>query len=139
MSEERGFTPYEQTHRLRPLLFVTTIVADGQADSIIAINNENEAAICFVCRGQGTAPKEVLLSSGAILKKDVVFSILRADKWASYRAKLEARFAVSKMAKGIAYAVPLDSVAGVSIYKMLSNTRLFEKPIKAEAGKKGKE
>ena len=139
MSEaEKGFVPYEQTHRLRPLLFVTTIVPDGQADSIVQLNYDHEAAMCFVCHGKGTAPAELLqvLAIG-ISKKDVVFSVLRADHWASYKKQLASRFAVSKMAKGIAYVTPLDSVAGISIYKMLSNTRLFEKPIPAH-GTKGK-
>ena len=137
MSDEvkRDYVPYEQTHRLRPLLFVTTIVSTGQADSIVQLNYEFDCAMCFVCRGKGTAPSESLLASSA---KDVVFSILRADQWANYKTKLEGRFSISKMAKGIAYATPLDSVAGVSIYKMLSNTRLFEKPISADGEKKGK-
>lgn len=125
MSEKKGFVPYEQTHRLRPLYFVTTVVNENQSDAIIALNREEESAICLVCRGKGTAPKELR----APTKKDVVFSVLRAERWESYRNKLDQRFNVSKMAKGIAFAVPMDSVAGVSIYKMLSNTRLFEKPI----------
>lgn len=139
MSEEaKSFVPYEQTHKLRPLLFVTTIMPEGQSDYAVELNYECEAALCFVCRGQGTAPADMLsaLSIG-ITKKDVVFSILRLDCWEKYKAAISKRFAVSRMAKGIAYSIPLDSVAGVSIYKMLSNTRLFEKPISA-SGKKGK-
>jgi hypothetical protein len=62
--------------------------------------------------------------------------LIRADRWDVYKAQLAQRFSVSKMAKGIAYAVPVDSVAGISIYKMLTNTRLFEKPISAKGGKK---
>jgi hypothetical protein len=130
------YVPYEKTHRLRQLLFVTTIVDAEQGDAIIQINYDNEAAICLQMRGKGTAPKDVALLNGTS-KKDVIFSILRADKWGSYKAQLENRFAVSKAAKGIAYATPLDSVAGVSIYKMLSNTRQFEKPMKAVERKKG--
>lgn len=129
MSEIRkDFVPYEQTHRLRPLLFVTTIVPDGQGDSVVALCHENEAAFCCVCHGKGTAPQEVLHMLPTS-KKDIVFSILRSEKWPSFKAQIGQRFSVSKMAKGISYAVPLSSVAGVSIYKMLSNTRLFEKPV----------
>ena len=71
-------------------------------------------------------------------KKDVVFSLIREDRWPKYKEAISERFSVSKMAKGISYAIPLDSVAGVSIYKMLTNTRLFEKPTSAAKGKKGK-
>ncbi len=132
------YVPYEQTHRLRPLLFVTTIVPDGQAESIVAIAEQNEASFCLVCRGKGTAPSEIASILTGAIKKDVVFTVLQQDKWSQYKAQLEQRFAISKMAKGIAYATPLDSVAGVSIYKMLSNTRLFEKPRKATDKGKGK-
>lgn len=128
--------PYEQTHRLRQLLLVATIVEEGQAQSIIALNNENEVAICFTCYARGTAPSEVLSLIGG--KKDVVFSVMRADKWPIYKAQLKERFSVSKLSKGIAFCVPIDSVAGVSIYKMLSNTRLFEKPTRKGKAKKEK-
>ena len=133
----KPFVPYEANHRLRRLFLVTTVVSQGQADFILQISKANEAAICLVCRGTGTAPQQDLITS-QYLKKDVIFSLIREDRWPSYKATLEQRFAVSKMAKGIAYAIPLDSVAGVSIYKMLTNTRLFEKPTSASKEKKGK-
>jgi len=136
MSDNKDFVPYESTHRLRPLYFVTTVVNENQSEYIVNLNREEEAAVCFVCHGKGTAPKEALQLLRQATKKEVVFSVLRADRWPSYKEKLDQRFSVSKMAKGIAYAVPMDSIAGVSIYKMLSNTRLFEKPVSVK--KKGR-
>ena len=136
MSDNKDFVPYESTHRLRPLYFVTTVVNENQSEYIVNLNREEEAAVCFVCHGKGTAPKEALQLLRQATKKEVVFSVLRADRWPSYKEKLDQRFSVSKMAKGIAYAVPMDSIAGVSIYKMLSNTRLFEKPVPVK--KKGR-
>ena len=129
----KPFVPYEANHRLRTLFLVTTVVSQGQADFILQISKANEAAICLVCRGTGTAPEEIVTVAQ---KKDVVFSLIREDRWPKYKEALEERFAVSKIAKGIAYAIPLDSVAGVSIYKMLTNTRLFEKPTSATKEKK---
>ena len=131
----KPFVPYEANHRLRTLLLVTTVVPQGQADFIVQISRANESAICLVCRGAGTAPEEILTVPQ---KKDVVFSLIREDRWPKYKEAISERFSVSKMAKGISYAIPLDSVAGVSIYKMLTNTRLFEKPTSAAKGKKGK-
>ncbi|MCR5348780.1 MAG: hypothetical protein K6E59_04155 [Bacilli bacterium] len=135
--QEKSFVPYDRTHRLRPLLFVTTIVPDGQAESILQLNYDCESALCCVCHGHGTAPAEILSILSVSPKKDVVFSVLRLEFWEKYKDALRQRFSVSAMAKGIAYSVPLDSVAGISIYKMLSNTRLFEKPI-SPTEKKGK-
>lgn len=132
----KNYVPYEASHRLRKLLLVTVVVSDGQADSILEIVKRNEAALCWACRGQGTAPKDLLLSNN-VTKKDVVFAVVREDCWPELKHTLEERFSLSKIAKGIAYAIPLSSVAGVSIYKMLSNTRLFEKPINPKEKKGG--
>ena len=140
MSEvQSSAIPYEQTHRLRPLLFVTVIVPEGQAEFAVQTANANEAAFCCVCHGRGTAPEEVVRLIGSPSKKEIVFTILRADKWPFFKKAIGERFAVSKIAKGIAYATPLDAVAGVSIYKMLSNTRLFERPIALNGKKVRKE
>ena len=135
--ETRRFVPYDQSHRLRPLLLVTTIVPNGQGQSIVDLNYKSEAAIAVISIGKGTVPPEMKTVLMPTERRDVVFSILREDRWASYKEALTARFSVSKMSKGVAWCVPIDAVAGVSIYKMLSNTRLFEKPINTDK-KKGK-
>ena len=135
--QKKSFVPYDQTHRLRPLLLVTTIVPHGQDQAIIELNNKCEGAICVTSLGKGTLPPELMTVLMPTERRDIVFSILREDRWPEYKARLSARFAISKMSKGIAWAVPIDSVAGVSIYKMLTNTRLFEKPLETKT-KKGK-
>lgn len=134
---KKSFVSYESTHRLRHLLLVTTIVPSGQSQAIIELNNKNEAAMCVVSIGKGTLPPELHTVLMPTEKREVIFSILREDCWPAYKKQLEERFAVSKLSKGIAYTIPVDSVAGVSIYKMLSNTRMFEKPINIEK-KKGR-
>ena len=129
--ENRGFTPYEKTHRLRSLLLVVTIVGKGQADAIVALANKYESNLNFIAGGKGTAPNNFYAILGsASLKKDVVFSIMKELSFEGYAKELSARFKVSEMARGVAFTIPLDSVAGVSVYKMLSNMRYFEKPIK---------
>ena len=137
--EKKSFVPYEKTHRLRKLVLVFTIVGQGQDRSIVELNLENEAAIAFSCAGKGTAPSALYSVFGVgELKKDVIVSVMREDKWPSYRSGLEARFAVSKLAKGLAFCIPIDSVIGISIYKMLTNMRLFEKPVNTKPAKKEK-
>lgn len=135
--EKKPFIPYDKTHHLKKLLLVMTIVGQGQGKFVLDLNNENEAAIAFSCSGKGTAPSALYSVFGVgELKKDVVLSVMREEKWPAYRAGIEARFAVSKLAKGLSLAIPIDSVAGVSIYKMLTNTRTIEKPIEVKKPKK---
>lgn len=135
----KAFVPYEQTHRLKPLLWVTTIVPEGQAGFVIQTNNQEECAMCWVCHGKGTISAELASALALPVKKEVVFSIIRAERWPSFKEKIAHRFSVSKASKGIAYCTPLDSVAGISIYKLLSNTGYFEKPMPAENKAKKKE
>ena len=140
MSEENKFVPYDSTHRLHRLLLVVTIVNQGQSQAVIALNQKCDGTVCFVCSGYGTATKEMMPTySKGEFKKDVVFSVLREDGWPKYKEEMKQRFGVSKMAKGIAYCSPIQSVAGVSIYKFLSNLRVFEKPLrKSKKGRKEK-
>lgn len=133
MSEENKFTPYDSTHRLRRLLLVVTIVNQGQSEAIIALNQRCEGTVCFNCSGYGTATKDLVPTyAKGEYKKDVILSVLREDCWPRYKNELQQRFSISKMAKGIAYCSPIDSVAGVSIYKMLANLRVFERPMKKQ-------
>jgi len=127
MAEEKQFVPYDQSHRLRKLYLVFTIVNNGQANSIIELLNKCECALTVVMHGKGTAPTETYSLFAGDPKKNVLVSVLREDRWPSYQAALEARFGISAMAKGIAFAIPMDTVFGVSIYKMLSNNRSIEK------------
>ena len=126
---DKDFTPYEASHRIRPLLFVVTIVNHGQGEAIAQLCLSNEAYFAVLHYGKGTAPKEFYaFSASAIPKKEVVISIMREEKWLVYKNQLRERFSISEMSKGLGFAVPLDAVAGVSIYKMLANIRQFEKP-----------
>lgn len=121
--------PYDQSHRLSPLLMVVTVVNAGQGEAIANIYKKQEAYAAYFLNGKGTAPNKVyaIMGSAGALKKDVIIAVIKTDCWADLRKAIDARFAVSKLAKGVSFTVPLDAVAGVSIYKMLSNTRYFEK------------
>lgn len=129
MAENKDFTPYEKTHRLKSLVAVVTIVGKGQGEAIASLAAKYESNISFTVGGKGTAPNNLyaLLGSSGSLKKDVVLSVMKEQSYDGFKQEIAARFKVSSMAKGISFCVPLDAVAGVSIYKMLSNTRYFEK------------
>lgn len=122
--------PYDQNHRIVPLLFVTVIVGKGQGEAIANLMKKGGAYGVYFVHGQGTAPNDIyaILGSGT-LDKDVLVTVLREDAWPELKEHLEERFALSELSAGVAFAVRLDSLAGVSIYKMLSNTRHFEHPV----------
>lgn len=121
---------YDQTHRLTPLYFLVSVVAKGQGEAISTLIKNAGVYATFFLHGNGTAPNEFYEILGAgTLHKDVVISIVRMDAWPTLRTALSERFSLSPLSAGIAFITPLDSVAGVSIYKMLSNSRHFEHPL----------
>jgi hypothetical protein len=73
---------------------------------------------------QGTAGSEMLHYLGLEdSEKRVLFSLIREDLAEEAMKALEEKFTTLRGGKGIAYTVPLSSVAGVAIYQFLSNHR----------------
>lgn len=127
---EKTKLPYDQSHRIAPLVFVMVVVSKGQGSSVETLLKKAGAYGVYSLHAKGTAPNDfyAVLGSGS-LDKDVEISVIREDAWPGIKGVLQDRFSVSPLSAGIAFTVPLDSLAGVSIYKMLSNTRRFEHPV----------
>lgn len=125
--------PYDKTHHLESLLLVGIIVGENQGNAIIELLKDNEAAVSFVCRGHGTAPGKLYEIMGvANFKKDIVFSVVRENRWKVLSRQLKDRFSISKLSKGVAFCTKIDSVMCVSIYKMLANVRHIDKEMKVK-------
>ena len=83
---EIDYIPYEATHRIRPLLFVVTIVNGGPGEAVAALCRENESYFTIIQYGKGTAPRDFYFSSAAIPKKEVVLAATDIATTAYYRA-----------------------------------------------------
>ena len=126
--QKPAFTPFDQEHVLRPLKLFFIVVPYGQANAIISRLNEFDIACSFVFNGEGNA--KYFVDDNKRLpdsKKQIVLTLVREDKVEFVRRKLEERFNVSKAARGFAFSIKVTSVAGVSIYKFLTNTRKVTK------------
>lgn len=119
--------PYDASHRIYPLQMLMVVVGAGQASGVVRLLNENEAYMCCVCMGRGTSQGDVYDVFGiGDLKKDIIFSVIKEDRWPVIKKTLGERFKVSWASRGIAAITPLEALAGVSIYKMLGNVRYDE-------------
>jgi len=128
LPKKEEFVPFDKEHVLRPLKLFFIVVPYGQANAIISRLNEFDIACSFVFNGEGSARYFVddvrrLPDS----KKQIVLTIVREDKVEFIKRKLEERFSVSRAARGFAFSIRITSVAGVSIYKFLTNTRKVTK------------
>ena len=91
---------------------LTTIVARGKGDKVVAMFNQKEIMFNLIILGEGTADSEILdyLGIGEI-DKDVVLSIVAEDKIDEVMTDLREKMKFNLPGKGIAFAVPLSSIA----------------------------
>lgn len=123
------FIPFEKQNVISPLKMIVVVVRQGQREAIETILQDHNVAVCLSTYGSGYSFKNKAdnLNLNNQGKKSFIFGIIRSDQEEALTEKLSNRFSVSNAAKGIAYTIDLTSVAGVSIYKFLSNTRKVEK------------
>ena len=115
---------YDQEFVVKPLKCLFVIVNQYQGNYYINQFKELGASCAFLSYGKGTATDDLkhILGIGED-KKDIVICLVRADEIDKYLDVCKERFKVSSVAKGIAFAVPVDSMISVFAYKFVSNTR----------------
>lgn len=119
--------PYEKANEVSPLVLLIIIVPQGQALSIKKALDDYDTSAAFVASGEGTGIGERKDVLGLTNKKNIIFTIVRVDKVEPLKRRLKERFSVSRASAGVAITIRLTSVAGVSVYKFLSNTRKVNK------------
>lgn len=116
--------PFEEEHVIEPLKLFFIIVPYGQANGVIKILNSVDASFSIMTNGEGTYQRETQLYG---LKKQILITIIKNEKIEEFKEKIMARFNTSSQTKGVAFSIKLTSVAGVSVYKFLSNSRTLVK------------
>ena len=114
---------FEEKKDLDRLYVYISIVNAGIAETIVKIFEDMGSSVSFIQNGLGTATEEV---RNALHikdnKKEVVYSIIRASRLEDVEKEINAFFMASKRNKGVAFAIPMDSIQGVRLYKFLSQT-----------------
>jgi len=132
--EKSTFIPFEEQNVLRKSKLLLVVVRQGQSDAIKRIFADYNVAMTITTLGTGLSfTKEK--SSSVEGKKEFIFAIVCEDKIDPLMRRLGERFSVSRVAQGIAYTVDITSIAGVSIYKFLTNTRKVTKVTKNDKRK----
>ncbi len=114
----------ERTVAPKKLKLLVLVVNQNKADFYTDFLQSFEVNMQVQMHAQGTAGSEMLHYLGLEeSEKRVLFSIVREDRTPDIMKALEEKFSTLRGGKGIAYTVPLSSVAGVAIYQFLSNHR----------------
>ena len=128
--------PYEKNHELPSIKLVTSIVNKGQANFVVDRLKEAESAIMLISHGSGTSSSDFYEALGGDSSKQIIFAIIRDDKWPKLKADLLHRFKVSPFSRGLAFKSPIASIFGVSTYKMVTNNTQPDRTIKKKSEEK---
>ncbi len=109
---------------IKKLKLLVTVVDRSKGEFYLDVLSQYEVNCQMLVPGLGTATSELVAMLGLNLHKAVIFSVVREDRVEDVMKALETKFETIKNGKGIAFAVPMSSVVGVSIYQFLSNNRL---------------
>ena len=118
------YQPYDQTHPVSPMRLMIVIVKHHYDKDIVEIFKKHEVSLIFMTHGRGTVTKELYDVLGmSDVRKDIVFGVVKTANMEAVKNDVAAFYRAEKHAKGIAFAIDISAVIGLSIYKYLSNTR----------------
>lgn len=113
---------------IKKLKMLITVVDRSKALYYIDLLEQFEVNMQTVIYGKGTAGSEMLSLLGlAEPEKAIIISFVRDDKINDIKDTLAEKFNKIKNGKGIAFAISMKSIIGVSIYQFLSNNKTFIK------------
>ena len=114
---------FENRANIDKLYVFFTIVNAGVADSVVKIFEDMGSSVSFIQNGKGTASQEMREALHiSDVKKEVVISIIRESRLEDIEKEINAFFLASKRNKGVAFAIKMDAVQGIRLYKFLSQT-----------------
>ncbi|MBE5743321.1 MAG: hypothetical protein E7358_01210 [Clostridiales bacterium] len=117
---------------VRKLKMLVTVVDRSKTLFYLDLLEQFEVNVQFVLYGKGTASTQMINLLGLVeADKSAIISYVREDRVKEALDVLSEKFLKVKNGKGIAFAVPLDSIIGVSMYQLLSNDQTQK-----EGGKK---
>ncbi len=123
-SKKKKAKASDRTVAPKKLKLLVLVVNKNKADFYTDYLQSFDTNLQVQMHAAGTAGSEMLHYLGLEeSEKRVIFSIIREDIAADAMKGLEEKFSTLRGGKGIAYTVPLSSVAGVAIYQFLSNHR----------------
>ena len=109
---------------IKKLKLLFTVVDRPKGEFYLDVISQFDVNCQMVIGGLGTAHSELVELLGLEPHKAVILSVVREDMVEMILNTLEDKFETIRNGKGIAFAVPLSSVIGVSLYQFLSDNRM---------------
>ena len=111
---------FDQEEKVEALAAYFIIINREQSKYFIDKFNEIGISMNVILYGYSSPPEQIAsLLAPDMLKKDILISFCKQSQLPNIDKIIEERFSISKLSKGIAFAIPIDSISGVVAYKFL--------------------
>lgn len=105
----------------KKLSLLFTVVKKSKADYYIDLIEEFNVNMQIVLIGNGTTKSAIFTDE--VGTKAIILSVVTDDKLPQLLKRMKEKFELIKDGKGVCWAVPFDSVMGVTFFNFLSNNK----------------
>ncbi|MCD8209558.1 MAG: hypothetical protein LUC31_01925 [Coprobacillus sp.] len=121
VTNEASKIPFEEKSDIKKLSLYVVVVNRGQGEEVIKVLQSIDSTFQILSFGKGTASKSVYDMLGNVDEaKDIIFAFVGEDMLETVSEELNAFLVATKFHRGVGFCVPLTSIVGADIYRLLS-------------------
>ena len=115
------------SHRYDKLDIIFSVVQRGLGEEVIHVTKSRGVYVNLICPGRGTATSSILEMFGlGATEKDIILSFLKTDETHEVITAISKKLEFDKPGGGIAFAVPVQSIAGIKVLQYLTTASAGE-------------
>ena len=115
------------SHRYDKLDIIFSVVQRGLGEEVIHVTKSRGVYVNLICPGRGTATSSILEMFGlGATEKDIILSFVKTDETHEVITAISKKLEFDKPGGGIAFAVPVHSIAGIKVLQYLTTASAEE-------------
>ncbi len=115
------------SHRYDKLDIIFSVVQRGLGEEVIHVTKSRGVYVNLICPGRGTATSSILEMFGlGATEKDIILSFVKTDETREVITAISKKLEFDKPGGGIAFAVPVQSIAGIKVLQYLTTASAEE-------------
>ena len=115
------------SHRYDKLDIIFSVVQRGLGEEVIHVTKSRGVYVNLICPGRGTATSSILEMFGlGATENDIILSFVKTDETHEVITAISKKLEFDKPGGGIAFAVPVQSIAGIKVLQYLTTASAEE-------------
>ena len=115
------------SHRYDKLDIIFSVVQRSLGEEVIHVTKSRGVYVNLICPGRGTATSSILEMFGlGATEKDIILSFVKTDETHEVITAISKKLEFDKPGGGIAFAVPVQSIAGIKVLQYLTTASAEE-------------